>query len=218
MKPSSTRPRFPGLHLSATDRRFLAAQTRAGRVVSARTWKRIRILELLHARWSLADVAAALGTYPREVRRVGWRYVEQGLHAALTDDPRPKPPKLLDTRQQAAIVAMVCGPPPAGSARWTVRVTTEDNFRRPFWSNSAWDDSKGTSYHRTVRALLCPGTNNIVGQSVVIGPVSSVSGVFRARPSPLTAGREEERADWPVHRATARRRQAESPSPMRAFQ
>src|SRR5687767_15441688 len=71
MKPSSTRPRFPGLQLSATDRRFLAAQTRAGRAVSARTWKRIRILELLHAAWSLADVAAALGTYPREVRRVG---------------------------------------------------------------------------------------------------------------------------------------------------
>ena len=61
MKASSTRPRFPGLHLSGTDRRFLATQTRAGRAVSARTWKRIRILELLHAEWSLADVAAALG-------------------------------------------------------------------------------------------------------------------------------------------------------------
>ena len=111
MKPSSTRPRFPGLCLSAKDRQFLAAQTRDGRAVSARTWKRIRILELLHEQWSLADVAAAMGTYPREVRRVGWRYLDHGVQAALTDDPRPKPPKLLDTRQQAAIVAMVCGPP-----------------------------------------------------------------------------------------------------------
>ena len=85
------------------------------------------MLELLHAKWSLADVAEALGTYPREVRRVGWRYLEHGIDAALTDDPRPKPPKLLDTRQQAAIVAMVCGPPPAGYARWTVRVTTEES-------------------------------------------------------------------------------------------
>jgi len=130
MKSSSMRPRFPGLHLSATARRFLADQTRDGRAVSARTWKRIRILELLHAQWSLADVADAMGTYPREVRRVGWRYVEQGVQAALTDDPRPKPPKRLDTRQQAAIVAMVCGPPPAGYARWTVRVTTEESQRR----------------------------------------------------------------------------------------
>lgn len=130
MKPSSKRPRFPGLHLSARDRRFLADQTRHGRAVSARTWKRIRILELLHERWSLADVAVAIGTYPREVRRVGWRYLDQGVEAALTDDPRPKPPKLLDTRQTAAIVAMVCGPPPNGYARWTVRVTTEETKRR----------------------------------------------------------------------------------------
>jgi len=130
MKRSSTRPRFPGLHLSAKDRQRLADLTRDGRAVSARTWKRIRILELLHEAWSLADVAAAIGTYPREVRRVGWRYVEHGVQAALTDDPRPKPPKLLDTRQQAAIVAMVCGPPPTGYARWTVRVTTEESQRR----------------------------------------------------------------------------------------
>jgi hypothetical protein len=130
MKSSSTRPRFPGLRLSAKDRRFLADQTRDGRAVSARNWKRIRMLELLHEQWTLAEVAEAIGTYPREVRRVGWRYLERGVQAALTDDPRPKPPKLLDTRQQAAIVAMVCGPPPAGYARWTVRVTTEETKRQ----------------------------------------------------------------------------------------
>lgn len=129
MKSSSPRPRFPGVRLSTKDRRFLADQTRDGRAVSARRWKRIRILELLHEAWTLAEVAEAIGTYPREVRRVGWRYLERGVQAALTDDPRPRPPKLLDTRQQAAIVALVCGPPPAGYARWTVRVTTEETKR-----------------------------------------------------------------------------------------
>lgn len=130
MKSSSKRPRFPSLRLSATDRQTLAKQTRDGRAVSARTWKRIRILELLHEQWPIGDVAAAVGTYRREVRRVGWRYLERGVVAALSDDPRPKLPKLLDTRQEAAIVAMVCGPPPAGYARWTVRVTTEETKRR----------------------------------------------------------------------------------------
>jgi hypothetical protein len=130
MTPSSKRPPFPGLHLSAKDRQFLADQTREGRAGSARMWKRIRMLELLHEQWTLADVAEAVGTYPREVRRVGWRYLDCGVQTALTDDPRPKPPKLLDTRQQAAIVAMVCGPPPAGYARWTVRVTTEETKRQ----------------------------------------------------------------------------------------
>jgi hypothetical protein len=88
------------------------------------------MLELLHEQWTLAEVAEAIGTYPREVRRVGWRYLERGVSAALTDDPRPKPPKLLDTRQQAAIVAMVCGPPPAGYTRWTIRVTTAESKHR----------------------------------------------------------------------------------------
>ena len=62
MKRSSRRPRFPGLHLSARDRQFLADQRREGRAVSARTWKRIRMLELLHEQWSLAEVAEAIGT------------------------------------------------------------------------------------------------------------------------------------------------------------
>jgi hypothetical protein len=116
--------------LNAQDRAFLSGLLRAGRPVSARTWKRIRILQLLDRQWSIAEIAVAVGTYPREVRRVGWRYLERTVQDALTDDPRPKPPKLLDTRQQAAIVAMVCGPPPDGYARWTIRVTTEEAKRR----------------------------------------------------------------------------------------
>src|SRR6187549_536659 len=124
------RPRFPGLRLSAADRRALASETGGGRPLPARRWRRIRILELLHQGRSLIDVAQAVGTYSREVRRVGWRFLEQGLAAALTDDPRPKPPKRLDTRQQAAIVALVCGPPPAGCARWTIRLTTAEAMRR----------------------------------------------------------------------------------------
>lgn len=72
----------------------------------------------------------ALGTYPREVRRVGARYPERGLEAALTDDPRPKPDKMLDSAEQAAIVAMVCGPPPAGHARWTIVLSAREAQRR----------------------------------------------------------------------------------------
>ena len=89
MNSSSRRSRFPGLRLSPRDQETLAAQTRGRRTVSARRWKRIRILQLLHEEWRLAAVAAAVGTYPREVRRVGWRYLERGLLAALSDDRRP---------------------------------------------------------------------------------------------------------------------------------
>ena len=124
------RQKFPGLRLAAADRRALNEKSVGGRAVSARIWRRIRILELLDQGWNLTRTASAAGTYPREVRRVGWRYVEGGLETALSDDPRPKPAKMLDAKQQAAIVAMVCGPPPEGCSRWTIVLTAQEAKRR----------------------------------------------------------------------------------------
>jgi hypothetical protein len=90
----------------------------------------MRVLELLDEGVTVRATAKAVGCYPREVSRVGKRYVQGGLDLALTDDPRPKPPKMLDSPQEAAIVAMVCGPPPDGRARWTVRLATEQAVAR----------------------------------------------------------------------------------------
>ena len=127
-KTARSRPRFPGLHLPKRDRQALAKLKR--KQLSERIWRRIRMLELLHRGWNLTVTGEAVGTYPREVRRVGWRYLERGLDAALSDEPRPKPEKMLDTRQQSAIVAMVCGPPPEGYARWSVRLATKEAMRQ----------------------------------------------------------------------------------------
>jgi hypothetical protein len=76
--------------------------------MSGKTWRRIRVLELLNEGISVRGTAKAVGCYPREVSRVGKRYVRGGLELALTDDPRPKPSKMLDSPQEAAIVAMIC--------------------------------------------------------------------------------------------------------------
>ena len=125
---SRSRPRFPGLHLRKRDRQALSKLKRQR--LSERVWRRIRVLELLHLGWNLTATGEAVGSYPREIRRVGWRYLGRGLEAALADEPRPKPDKMLDTRQQSAIVAMVCGPPPEGYARWSVRLTTKEAMRQ----------------------------------------------------------------------------------------
>jgi hypothetical protein len=127
---NETREEFPGLSLSPADRRALKARTTGRQRISARLWRRIRILELLDCGWNLKATAAAVGTYRREVRRVGWRYLERGLGAALTDEPRPKPSKKLDTKQQAAVVAMVCGPPPEGRSRWTIELVASEVRKR----------------------------------------------------------------------------------------
>lgn len=120
---------FPGLTLSEMDQEELAEIKRAG-AMRERDWRRVRILELLHAGWNLTHTGEAVGTYPREVRRVGWRYIEQGLGAALTDEPRPSPPPALDHRDESAIVAMVCSDPPDGHARWTVRLVATEAKKR----------------------------------------------------------------------------------------
>lgn len=121
--------RFSGLKLTKKDRAALAAK-KTGKPMTARTWRRVRVLELLDGGMSVRGAAKAVGTFPREVSRVGKRYLARGLEAALTDDPRGKPEPRLDSAQSAAVVAMVCGPPPEGRARWTVRLVTEQAMQR----------------------------------------------------------------------------------------
>ena len=123
-------PRFVGVKLSDLDRSKLRLMQTRGAQMSARDWRRIRTLLLLDKGLTVTAVAAAVGSYRRETARVGRRYLQRGLDYALSDDPRPKPAPLLDSTQQAAIVAMVCGPPPEGRARWTVRLVAEHAVQR----------------------------------------------------------------------------------------
>ena len=137
--------RFAGLKLSAADQKALK-KLRSGRAkMSPRTWRRMRTLELLHAGNSVRGTALAVGGYPREVSRVGKRYLTLGLGGALSDDARPVPPKKLDSSQEAAVVAMVCGPPPEGMARWTVSLARAEAMARGIV------DTVG---RETIRALL----------------------------------------------------------------
>jgi transposase len=74
-----------------------------------------------------AEMAAALDVSTRTVERVRGRFVEQGLEAALL----PKPTKRvyarrLDGKQEARLIALACSKPPAGKARWTLRLLADE--------------------------------------------------------------------------------------------
>jgi DNA-binding NarL/FixJ family response regulator len=52
---------------------------RTGKPVSAPTSRRVRVLELLDEGLSVRATAKAVGTVPRELSRIGKRYVVRGL-------------------------------------------------------------------------------------------------------------------------------------------
>ena len=73
--------------------------------------------------WPDARIAEAYGCSAQTVGRVRRRFAEQGFEAALerTRQSRTRP-KALDGEQEARVVALRLGPPPAGRARWTLRL------------------------------------------------------------------------------------------------
>jgi hypothetical protein len=138
--------RFAGLKLRGKDRAELQRRLRGRGELTARIWRRVRVLLLLDEGESVRGTATAVGGYPREISRVGKRYLEAGLDHALTEDARPKPDRKLDSVQEAAVVALVCGPAPDGRARWTVRLLAQEVSRRGI------ADSVGRETIRTVLA------------------------------------------------------------------
>ncbi len=72
------------------------------------------------------QIAEALDVGIATVHRVRRAYVEQGFEEALGRKPmRPQRVRKLDGAQEARLVAMACGPPPEGRARWTVRLLAD---------------------------------------------------------------------------------------------
>lgn len=73
-----------------------------------------------------AEIAAALGCGRATVQRVRKRFVEEGLEAALVPKPTTRIyQKRLDGKAEAQLVAMVCGAPPKGRQRWTLRLLAD---------------------------------------------------------------------------------------------
>lgn len=115
--------------LSDDERRQLKALTTKGKT-SARVLVRARILLLLDDGWAPTDIPEATGCGIATVGRVRKRYEQEGLERALKEAPRRAKPRLLNEKQSARIVAMVCEKPPAGHARWTLEVVAEQAKKR----------------------------------------------------------------------------------------
>jgi hypothetical protein len=77
--------------------------------------------------WSDAKIAEALSCRTRTVENVRRRLVTEGLDAVLNRKKRETPPrpKILDGKQEAQIIALRLGKPPAGFANWTLQLLAD---------------------------------------------------------------------------------------------
>ncbi len=92
----------------------------------------VRSLALLRlsAGDSAPTVARALDLNPKTVRDIGKRYLEGGLNRALYDRPRPGAQRVFSPAERQRIIAMVCGDPPDGQARWSIRLIAQEAIKR----------------------------------------------------------------------------------------
>lgn len=80
--------------------------------------------------WSDAAIAGALEIHPDTVARVRRAYVGAGLEAGLArKTPDRVYPRVLDGAAEAHLVAVACADPPAGRARWTLRLLADELIR-----------------------------------------------------------------------------------------
>ena len=101
-----------------------------GGVQPVRTVRRAYILRQLGQGKSCAQVAAQVGVAVSTVYQVRQRYKEEGLERALYDKARPGAKPLLSAWERQEVIAMVCGPPPAGQARWAIRLIAREAVKR----------------------------------------------------------------------------------------
>jgi len=79
---------------------------------------------------SAPRIAAVVPLTAQAIRKIGHRYQQGGLARALYEKERPGAAEVLNESQKQQIIAMVCSDPPAGRARWTVRLVVAEAVRR----------------------------------------------------------------------------------------
>lgn len=76
--------------------------------------------------WQDEQISQAYQVSVRTVERVRQRLVEQGIEAALNRAPKRRHrSRKLDGEGEAHWVALMCGEPPAGRARWTLQLLAD---------------------------------------------------------------------------------------------
>ena len=116
------------MRLSAAEREQLEDMIRKGKnaagwLLKARILLKADVSDAGEA-WSDSRIIEALETNVSMVYLVRKQLVEDGFAAVFTRKKRATPPvpKIFDGEKEAKLIALACSNPPAGYARWTLRL------------------------------------------------------------------------------------------------
>ena len=114
--------------------------------------------------WEDKQIAEAFYVSKMTVDRTRKSLVEEGLEATLNRKPhKDTRRRIIQGEEEAYLVALTCGEPPAGQSRWTLRLLADEMIKLEYVD---------TISHETVRTAL-KKTNLSLG--------SEKSGVFRPK-------------------------------------
>ncbi len=156
-------PKLYVVELTPLERKTLQDLISKGRT-SAMKQRRARILLKADVGpegpgWTDQQIADSLEVGLGSVANTRRSLVEQGLEKTLQRRRRPRPPRelLLDGAKEAQLIALACGDPPEGHARWTLRLLA-DRFVKL--------GHVETVSHETVRKTLKKTISNRTGRNV----------------------------------------------------
>lgn len=116
--------------LSEAERKHLLDLIRRGAAPALRQTHARVLLQANRSKQGLARTDAqiheALGVAVSTIERLRQRYAEGGLEAALSRSPTQRRyERLLDGAAEAHLIALACGAPPEGHARWSLRLLAD---------------------------------------------------------------------------------------------
>jgi transposase len=106
--------------------------------------------------WTDEEAATAFSCHRNTVANLRERLVKEGLESALNRKPSQTPPRqrVFDGEAEAKPIALRCGEPPAGQARWTLRLLADQAVELEIVPAIS---------HETVRQVLKKTNSNPIG-------------------------------------------------------
>jgi transposase len=119
------------VRLSAEERQVLEQVLRKGKASAQRRQHAQILLKAdegpLGPAWTNERTAESVGVSAQTIINVRRRLVDGGFEAALGRKKQVRPSRsiVLDGEKEARLIAIACGKPPAGHARWTLRLLAD---------------------------------------------------------------------------------------------